>query len=48
MKRICFVMAVGWAALAMGTGAWAQGEWKSVTETNQVFEEGYRVLCGGP
>jgi hypothetical protein len=46
MKRTFFVITVVLGALAMAAGAWAQGEWKSVTEPNQVFEEGYIQVTG--
>jgi len=46
MKKIFFAMAVVLGAVAMVAGAWAQGEWKSVTEPNQVFEEGYIQVTG--
>ncbi len=46
MKRTFFTIAVVLGALAMIAGAWAQGEWKSVTEPNQIFEEGYIQVTG--
>ena len=46
MKRTFFVITAVLGALAMAAGAWAQGEWKSVTEPNQVFEEGYIQVTG--
>jgi hypothetical protein len=46
MKRTFFTIAVVLGALAIVAGAWAQGEWKSVTEPNQIFEEGYIQVTG--
>lgn len=46
MKKSFVIIAATLAALVMAAGAWAQGEWKSVTEANQVFEEGYIQVTG--
>lgn len=46
MKRTFFTIAVFWGALAMVPGAWAEEEWKTVTEPNQIFEEGYIQVTG--